>query len=303
MPNMWTTIECAGHPRDMGIAQGAGARASIRAEIARVGLPLRRSRIPTLRALTEGPTRGEGAGREFLRHFSHLSERLDGLAHGANVPTDSVLDLHLRVRAGGEAGGLLARRASLRARTIGRNGEGKCALLERSLPHAGEGETPWIIRESRPEVGFRSVEVGLPWLVSAVAGVNEGGLAVVAGPLLWGEPGREGGPPSLLLAQDCLQRFEDVAGALEWCRKRPVEGEQSFVLADAGGAVATVVVSGRERRVQLGEGELYLEGGELPESTEGDAAGPEGPSDRVLLDPKARRLQIDAVGATIEIEL
>jgi hypothetical protein len=107
----------------------------------------------------------------------------------------------------------------------------------------------------------------------------------------------------LLLAQDCLQRFEDVAGALEWCRKRPVEGEQSFVLADAGGAVATVVVSGRERRVQSGEGELYLEGGELPESAEGDAAGPEGPSDRVLLDPKARRLQIDAVGATIEIEL
>jgi hypothetical protein len=287
----------------MGIVQGAGARTSIRAEIARLGLPLRRSRIPTLRALTDGATRGEGAGREFLRHFSHLSERLDGLAHAASVPTDSVLDLHLRVRAGGEAGGLLARRASLRARAIGRNGEGKRALLERSLPHAGEGETPWIIRESRPEVGFRSVEVGLPWLVSAVAGVNEGGLAVVAGPLLWGEPGREGGPPSLLLAQDCLQRFEDVAGALEWCRKRPVEGEQSFVLADAGGAVATVVVSGRERRVQSGEGELYLEGGELPESAEGDAAGPEGPSDRVLLDPKTRRLQIDAVGTAIEIGL
>ena len=300
---MWTTIECAGHPRDMGIAQGAAVKAAIRSEIARAGLPLRRSRIPTLRGLTDGPLRGKGVGREFLRHFSHQAERLDGLAHAAEVPTDSVLDLHLRVRAGGAEGGLLSRRTSLRARTVGSEGEGKRALLERSLPRTSGDEVGWIIRESRPEVGFRSIEVGLPWLVSAVAGVNEGGLAVVAGPLLWGEPGREGWPPSLLLVQECLQRFEDVEGALGWCRKRPVEGEQSFVLADACGAVATVVASGRERRVQSGEGELYLEGGELPESVENESSGSEQPADRVWLDPKTRRLQLDAAGAAIEIGL
>jgi len=300
---MWTTIECAGHPRDMGIAQGAAVKAAIRGEIARVGLPLRRSRKPTLRGFTDGPIRGKGAGREFLRHFSHQAERLDGLAYAADVPVDSVLDLHLRVRAGGAEGGLLSRRASLRARTVGSDGEGKRALLERSLPRASDTEAGWIIRESRPEVGFRSIEVGLPWLVSAVAGVNEGGLAVVAGPLLWGEPGREGWPPSLLLVQECLQRFEDVEGALGWCRKRPVEGEQSFVLADAHGAVATVIASGRERRVQSGEGELYLEGGDLPESAESESAGADQPSDRVWLDPKTCRLQLDAAGAAIEIGL
>jgi len=58
---MWTTIECAGHPRDMGIAQGAAVKAAIRGEIARVGLPLRRSRKPTLRGFTDGPIRGKGA--------------------------------------------------------------------------------------------------------------------------------------------------------------------------------------------------------------------------------------------------
>ena len=300
---MWTTIECAGHPRDMGIAQGAATRAAIRAEIERAGLSARRSRIPTLKALTAGPLRGGGAGREFFRHFSHQAERLDGLAYGADVPTDAVLDLHLRVRAGGAEGGILARRASLRARTVGSSDEGKRALLERSLPRANDAEAGWIIRESRPEVGFRSIEIGLPWLVSAIAGVNEGGLAIVAGPLLWGAPGREGWPPSLLLVQECLQRFKDISGALDWCRKRPVEGEQSFVLADASGAVATVVASGRERRVQLGEGELYLEGGELPDSAEGGDTSPEGPGDRVLLDPQTRRLQLDAAGAAIEVGL
>ncbi len=287
----------------MGIAQGAAVRAAVRAEIAHVGLSLKRSRIPTLKALAAGPLRGKGAGREFFRHFAHQAERLEGLAYAAGVPTDSVLDLHLRLRAGGVEGGLLARRASLRARTVGGNDVEKRALLERSLPCAVEGEAGWIVRESRPEVGFRSIEVVLPWLVSAVAGVNVGGLAVVAGPMLWGTPGREGWPPSILLVQECLQRFKDVPGAVDWCRKRPVEGEQSFVLADANGEVATVVASGRERRVQSGQGELYLEGGELPEPQSDDGVSTDGPTDRVWLDPKTRRLQLDAAGTAIEIGL
>lgn len=300
---MWTTIECAGHPRDMGIAQGAAVRAAIRTEISRLELPLRRSRRPTLNAFGHGPLRGSGAGREFHRHFSHLAERLDGLAHAADVPTDSLLELHLRVRAGGAEGGLLARRASIRARMVGQDGDGKRALLERSLPRPVGDEAGWIIRESRPEVGFRSIEVGLPWLVSGVGGVNEGGLAVVAGPLLWGAVGHEGGSPSMLLVQECLQRFGDVPGALDWCLKRPVEGEQSFVLADSTGALATVVATGRERRVQLGEGELYLEGGELAESVEGGSPSPDALADRIWLDPVTRRLQLDANGTVIELGL
>ncbi|HIF93357.1 MAG TPA: hypothetical protein EYQ60_09570 [Myxococcales bacterium] len=313
---MWTTVECAGHPRDMGLAQGAAARTAIRAELERTDLRVKRSSMPSLRGLASGPFRGSGAGREFYRHFAHQAERLEGLATTADVPVDSILNLHLRVRAGGSVGGLLSQRASVRARTVGHDGAEKRALLERTLPQPTAGEAGWILRESRPAVGFRSVEVTLPWMVSAVAGVNEGGLAVVAGPLLWGAPGRDGGSPSLLLVQECLQRFGDVSGALDWCAKRPVEGEQSFVLADASGMTATVVVSGRERRIQEGEGELYLEGGELPGDvrSEGDprvdAAEPaeaapvsKGQPDRVWLDPEARRLQIDAAGISIDLGL
>jgi hypothetical protein len=289
----------------MGLAQGAAARVAIRSELGRLGLRGRRSRMPTLRALASGPQRGSGAGREFYRHFAHLAERLEGLAKAADVSADVILDLHLRVRAGGRMGGLLSRRASVRARTVGNEVSEKRALLERTLPSAIDGEVGWIVRESCPEVGFRSIEVSLPWLVSAVAGVNVGGLAVVAGPLLWGSPGRDGGSPSLLLVQECLQRFSDVEGALDWCQKRPIEGEQSFVLADASGATASVIVSGRERRVQEGEGELYLEGGELPSGDGNDDSDRNGEvqPDRVYLDPMARRLQIDATGAAIEIGL
>ena len=215
---MWTTIECAGHPRDMGLAQGAAARAAIASELSRHGLAVERSRFPSLRPLAAGSIRGQGAGRELFRHFAHLAERLEGMAKGAEVPLDSLLDLHLRVREGGEAGGLLSRRASLRAKTVGGANASKNALLERSLPIALPGEAGWIVRHSQPAVGFRSVEITLPWLVSSVAGVNEGGLAVMAGPLLWGTPGYSGAAPSHVLVQECLQRFEDLNGALGWCQ-------------------------------------------------------------------------------------
>jgi hypothetical protein len=296
---MWTAIECAGHPRDMGLTQGGACASTIRAACEAAGLPLRRSRFPTLRALNAGPVRGSGAGREFLRHFAHQAERLEGLARAANVPFDSVIELHLRVRAGGVEAGLLARRTRLRAYSQSDATLGKRTILERTLPAVVSGEAGWMLRESRSSVGFRSVEIGLPWLVSGVAGVNEAGLAAMAGPILWGTAGQTIRPPAALLVQECLQRFEDLAGALDWCRKRPVEGEQSFVLADASGRVATVNSTGRERRIRQGEGELYLEGGELPTG----AAPEEASSDRVVLDPLARSLRLEAEGTSIVLDL
>ena len=299
---MWTSIECAGHPRDMGLAQGGAFAASIRAACELAGLSVRRRRWPTLAPLASGPVRGSGAARELHRHFAHLAERLEGLARAAGVPADSVLALHLQMREGGVAGGLLSRRTCLRTRSSGESSSGKQILLERTLPVAEPGEAGWMLRESRPVVGFRSIEVGLPWLVPGVAGINEAGLAVMAGPILWGSAGHAGAPPSALLVQECLQRFEDLGGALDWCRKRPVEGEQSVVLADASGSVATVISNGRDRRIQEGEGELYLEGGELSVSAEREAESKPQPG-RVILDPQNRFLRIDAGGATIEFGL
>ena len=280
---MLTTLDCAGHPRDMGLAQGAAARDALCAEANRLGLPTRRSRMPSLRALAIGPVRGEGSGREFFRHFAHLAERMEGVAKASDLPLDTIVDMHLRVRSGGAAAGALARRSTVSARTLEAGSAEKRWTLERSLPQPTEGECDWILRASRPAVGFASVEIGLPWLVASVAGVNEAGLAVVGGPLLWGPAGRDGNPTSLLLVQECLQRFRDLEGALDRCGKRPVAGEQSLVLADDTGRLATVVVTGTERRIQYGESELQLDAGER-ESVDARPPG------TVTLDPAERRL-------------
>ena len=303
---MRTLIECAGHPRDMGLGQGGAARAAVRAACEAAGLSVTRSRWPSLAPLNQGPVRGRGAGRELFRHFAHQAERLEGLARAAGVPMDSVLALHLQAGRGGSEAGLLARRASLRARFESRpgpdaedhSGPSKQIQLERTLPLAAAGEANWLVRESRPAVGFWSVEVGLPWLVPGVAGINEAGLSVMASPMLWGEGVDPSAAPSQVLVQECLQRFEDLGGALDWCEKRPVCGEQSFVLADASGALATVLSSGQERRIQQGEGELFLEGGEPVAGEEAVTGDP-----RVHLYPADRRLRVESPSVTLEVVL
>jgi hypothetical protein len=126
--------------------------------------------------------------------------------------------------------------------------------------------------------------------VPAVAGVNEAGLAVIARPSNRGtgsggrasgaKQGRAGDAPAILLVQDCLARFEHLAGALDWCRKRPVDEGPTILLGDASGARATVEFRGHERRVESRPAGAAMEWG----------AG------SVRIDPVARRLQLDGAG-------
>lgn len=251
-------IVCAGHPRDMGLAQGEALREVIRAAVVGAGLPSRRSRWPSLRPVVSGPLRGSGPGRELFRHFAHQAERLEGLAQGADLPLDSLLAMQLRIGAG----------------------------------DVGPSAAAWIVRESRPVVGFRSIERTLAWLVPAVAGINEAGLALLAPLSRSASLATVHGAPPSLLVQDCLARFENVAGALDWCRKRPVEGERTIWLADAAGARGHARFRGRVREVEAEQG---VEGGALRgRLIEGSG---DGEADGVGLDPAARRLVLEDDGA------
>jgi len=121
--------------------------------------------------------------------------------------------------------------------------------------------------------------------------------------MLWERSDYWGHPSSMLLVQECLHRSSDLEGAIDWCLKRPVEGEQSILLCDASGALATLFVTGTERRVQMGEGELHLEGGEVPTADPDAAKGadPYTVEDRVLLDAKSGSLRVELDGAELEV--
>jgi hypothetical protein len=239
-------LPCAVTPRDLGLDQGHAARGAVREAVAalpravRLGLPLPR--------LGGDPLAARSA-RDARSHFPHMSERLAGLARGARVPRAALEALLAReLGAGGAASGGALGLAAAPERTGGR------VLLGRTLPVAASGGgPPWIVRRSAPEHDWRSVELAAPWLVPALAGVNERGLAVAA----LGFPPAAGSlaacaAPALLLAQDCLQRWDSAEKAIEWCERRPAGGSAALLFADASGDLALVEVEGPGRRVARG---------------------------------------------------
>jgi hypothetical protein len=244
---MFFAVEASGHPRDMGLAQGRVLGHAVRERLQRADLPARRRRMPALSAFASGPVRGAGAGRETIRHYTHLAERIDGLARGAGVPVDSVLTLHARTHAM-EAGDLETRPAVALAAIGLQDSPG--ATLARSLPGAGEPGSTLVVRRSRPAVGFESVEVTLPWLVSALAGVNEAGLTACLVPDDRHHAAAARAPSPLLLVQECLQRFESVEAGVDWACSRPASGFATLLLADANGARAAVRYAGEEHRAE-----------------------------------------------------
>ena len=59
--------------------------------------------------------------------------------------------------------------------------------------------------------------------------------------------------PAWLLAQDCLERFEALGPALDWCCERPGGGGGALLLADAGGRLDKAVVESFLRNWEIVE--------------------------------------------------
>jgi len=245
------TIECSGAPRDIGIEQGSAFEREIVAYCEGQGLRPRRFRLPLPRRLAGGPVRGAGVGRETVRHFPHAVECTTGIARAARVDLDALME-DVVASTYAAPGHPLTRPALGFARANPPHG----ATVGRALADGA----PWILRRSRPEVGFASVEAALPWLPGGVVGVNEAGLAAAV--VATDAPPRTSGlraPPAWLLVQECLQRFADLDGAIGWCCERPAAGDFEIVLADGAGELGRISFAGAERSLAYrGQAEVAI---------------------------------------------
>jgi hypothetical protein len=239
----------------MGRAQGLACRSEIRARVDALGARPRGRRPWSLRPLVAGGVLGDGMGREIFRHYPHLGERIQGLAQGAGHSIESLMELFLRACRADTPGEAFAAEANVAAR-------------------AGGG---WIARRSEPDVGFASVEITLPWLPCAVAGVNERGIAAA----IVSHPGARpsDAPSALLLVQECLQRFDDVTGCIDWSLKRPASGCARLVVAAGSGRVVAIEIDGDRRSI-------HEVGGETDGKLDTD----------LVLDPQQRSLQLRIEG-------
>ena len=276
-------VHCAGAPRDMGRDQGEALARRIGNEALRI--------VPSgwpARWLIEGlPTgRPPRVRRDTLRFFPHMGERAMGLAGGARVGTLAIAGL-LGEALDGERGPALVAGTDDEAR----------------LARAVHGPVDALaVRHSAPDTDHRSLELVLAWRVPALVGVNEHGLAVSASAHRDRAAERDCRAPAVLLAQDCLQRFDVVEKAVEWLERRPAGGAASFLLLDATGARARVDVAGSARGVSR-ERTLAL-GVDAPPGAEASPSGlcgALGPADaHVVVEPAARRLGVLRAGADPE---
>jgi len=278
-------VECSGAPRDLGRDLGSALRAELRSAVG--GDTLRGRLAALLRARASARLH-----RDLRRYFPHQSEWLEGLALGAGVP------LHALLRALAASCGPEAPRGAALGAAAG------AALRIASAAPRGA-----LLRRVAPEGRFCSLEVALPAATSPVIGVNEAGLAVAVvahGSL----PGRFAAPVALF-ARDCLERFECVDPALDWCLARPAAPGGSLLFADAHGEFAGVDANGPVRRplrptgallvlgavdldvAALAKRELLAATAELETTlvtvlaTAAPAAGP-----AVIADPAGRRLRV-----------
>ncbi len=271
---MLRRIVCAGAPRDLGLDQGRACRRCVRsavgqAEGADVATRLRQW---LGRALTPPPA----WSRELVRHFPHLVERMHGLARGADVSWASLFEALGRELRDPE-------RAALDAGCVP-----PAQLRARFLTSAGGRDL--VLRESRPDGGLRSLAIARPGLAPALAGVNEAGLAMLC---VLPAASRARPPSAALLGDQCLERFERLGSALEWCERRPGRGPARLLFRDVTGAAGGVEMRDDERR-------------RLDSPTAGDEASRTEPGLWVWLDPRDCSIQLgekpDAPGASFRLE-
>ncbi|MEM7413246.1 MAG: hypothetical protein AAF430_23650 [Myxococcota bacterium] len=210
-------VECEGAPRDCGGDQGRALRDAIVAACGGGG-------VATLWRAWRSGAEARRQARDVRRYFPHQAEWLEGMARAAGVPTHALI------------AGLADTPETAIAVVVTDDGVrvGATAVPDSTL------------RRVAPEGRFGALELAAvtasqPWL-----GVNASGLVVAFA----ARPGPKGrfAAPAAMLARDCLERFEAVGPALEWCLSRPAAPGGAMLLADAAGVAAGVDFSGAERR-------------------------------------------------------
>jgi hypothetical protein len=224
-------IECEGAPRDLGFDQGTHCHAALNSAY-RSQSRWQRTR---LRLLAESNACRQ-VRLEIRRFYPQQAEMIEAMARASRVPASWLIAVLAGNQRSAPAADALVLAAASAITDCG-------GLLARALPRDA------IVRRSRPESGFRSVELTQPWRIAPLAGVNEAGLAVACVSNSGGVAASRHAAPAALLAHDCLRRFDSLDGAIDWLLVRPGGGKSTLVLADLSGEIAGVSVDGDERKL------------------------------------------------------
>lgn len=261
-----TPLLCQGTPDEMGVAQGAALRAEIRGaydvlreiEAFRLRQPwwlpfalfrrlaarrARRSTAPAVASLCPA-----------------LHDRLSGMARGACVRIETLWLLQAMEGVLASTEGLvdLPPAGCSAAAVRGRASADGRPVIAHNFDYVPAVQPFYVVRESRPRGGFRSLEFTAAPLAGAVDGVNERGLAVTYNYARTTERGQPGPTLSFRIAE-LMGHASTVAEAVEALQARRRWGSGLLMLADAGGVASVELTSTRAavRRPEDGADCLY----------------------------------------------
>lgn len=255
-------VRCEGNPQEMGMAQGLALGDQIRAVYETLrdieGFRLQnpwwlpfclfrrmaavksgRSVAPAVTVASPGASqrlRGIALGARFREDSLWLIQAMEGLL----ASVDGITDVP-------PPGGCSA--VAIRG-SMSSVGE---PVIAHNFDYLPIVQPYYIVRESCPNPGFRSLEFTAAPLVGGIDGVNERGLAVTYNYAQTVDPGSTGPTVSMRISE-VLAGCETVAHAVEWLTTRPRWGGGLLMLADRHGDLASVELSNTVAAVRRPEG-------------------------------------------------
>jgi len=268
-PAQSTVVEvvCQGGPREMGIAQGQGARAKIHAA-RQVLAKLEAFRLRQPRWLPYHLYRWLAARKASMvlaaplaRDYPAMSERLAGIAEGARLGLKQIMLFNALEPLLSSVGGCTACPGACSAVAVrGRRSATGEPVVARNFDYLPMVQPLYLMRDSRPQAGLRAFEFTAAPLAGAVDGMNEAGLCVAFNyGFTTDQPAKPAAPISMAISE-ALQRCRTVTEAADWLCCRPRWGGALLMLCDADGDIASLELSSTRthlRRPADGEDVLF----------------------------------------------
>ncbi len=242
---------CSGGPRQMGVAQGAALRDKIRGTHQSMrNLEAFRMEQPWLMPYPLFLKLAERKSEQMLvpalrQENPAMLARLEGIAEGAGLPLRSLCLMNsmeafiasMSGRTTVPLPGACSALAVRGART--RDGE---PVIAKNFDYLPLVQPFFVLRESSPEQGWRSLDFAVAPQAGTVDGMNEKGLAITLNYAFVTDPGQPN-PLITMLIADALAACATVPEAIKHITTKPHWGAGMLMLADASGDLAAVELS------------------------------------------------------------
>lgn len=243
-------VRCEGDPREMGAAQGAGAKAKIlAARDALARLEAFRLQQPWWLPYPLYRRIAEGKAAKFLtaaldRDYPAMSQRITGLAEGSGLSRNALALFNAIEPMLSSVGGCTACPGACSAVAVrgSRSATGE-AVIARNFDYLPLVQPFYLMRDCRSNGERRALEFTTAPLAGTVDGVNEDGLCVTYNYAFTTDAPPGPAAPISMVISEALARCRTVTEAADRIASRLRVGGGLLMLADATGDIASLELS------------------------------------------------------------